>query len=115
MAELLNRVKVGVSGTPGTGTVTLGTRDTGFQTFASAGAVAGRQYSYTIEELGSDLWESGIGTYTGTTLTRDQVYDGTNGPGVKVSFTSAAKVFVSALKQDIGGASLATLMKYGAI
>ncbi|AKU43561.1 hypothetical protein CPT_Seuss35 [Caulobacter phage Seuss] len=114
MAGLLNRVKMGISGAPGNGaTITLASAETGFQSFATAGAVVGMQYSYTIEE-GQSLWESGFGTYNGSTFVRDQVVAGSSGAGVRITITNAAKIFVTALSEDIGAGNLATLMKYGA-
>lgn len=111
---LLNRVKVAVSTAPGTGAITPGLPDTGFQSLQAAGAQVGAQYSYVIEE-GLDVWELGVGTWNGTTFTRDQVAESSSGPGVKINFGSAAKFAVTALKNDFGGASIATLMKHGAI
>lgn len=100
MSEIYNRVKVKASGTPGTGTITLGTPVSGFQTFAQANAVTGSTVSYLIEEGTS--WEIGIGTYTNSggveTLSRDTVYDSSNS-GSKISVTSSGIIISTPSKE----------------
>lgn len=89
-----DRVKVSTS-TTGTGTISLGTAATGFQTFSVIGN--GNSTYYVIASATSSEWEVGIGTYTlsGNTLSRDTVLSSSNG-GSLVDFSAGAKdVFVS--------------------
>lgn len=101
MPTWLNRAKMSVSGSPGTGTVTLGAAVTPYQSFAAAGAQNGATYSYVIEE-GGTKFECGHGTYTssGTTFSRDTVFDSSAGFGTKESFTSNAVIYMAPLTQD---------------
>lgn len=105
MPKVFNRVKMTVSGTPGTGTITLGTAvSNAFCTFAEAGVSNGDKVTYVIED-GTDF-EIGAGTYTtsGTTLSRDTVriskIGGTVGTS-KLNLTSAAIVFIAPGKEDV--------------
>lgn len=99
MAKLYNRAKM-TTVTIGTGTMTLGSADTACLSFSDAGVQDGDQVSYVIED-GSDF-ELGIGTYTsaGTTLSRDAVFKSSAG-GAKLSLSGNAKVFITALAEDI--------------
>lgn len=93
---LKDRVKV-ASGVTGTGTATLGSAATGFQTFAAVGD--GNQTYYTIALQSGDEWEVGVGTVTDTagtfTLSRDTVFESSNA-GNLVNFSAGTKdVFVT--------------------
>lgn len=78
------------STTSGTGTLTLSGAIAGFQDFSVIGD--GNETYYTIVDASTGSWEVGIGTYTasGTTLSRTQVLESSNG-GALVSFSATAK------------------------
>jgi len=98
MAKLFNRAKMTTS-TTGTGTITLGSASTGFQSFADAGVSNGDVVQYVIEELSN--FEIGTGTYTasGTTLTRN-VQESSNSDNA-ISLAGNAVVFISAVATDL--------------
>jgi len=84
--------------TTGTGTITLGTAESGYQSFADAGVVDTDVVRYVIED-GTD-WEIGTGTYTasGTTLART-VSESSNADAA-LNLTGSAVVYVSATDAD---------------
>jgi len=89
-----DRVKV-TSTTTGTGTLTLGSALTGFQSFSVIGD--GNTTYYTIVDTSTGDWEVGIGVYTasGTTLSRDVILESSNS-GSAVNFGAGSKeVFVT--------------------
>ena len=92
--SLGNRAKMSTS-TTGTGTITLGSAEAGYQTFAAAGITNGQTVRYVVED-GSNF-EIGSGTYTssGTTLTRS-VTESSNSDNAIV-LSGGAKVFLSAI------------------
>lgn len=98
MPNFLDHVKMTVSGTPGTGTITLGSAVAGFQSFAGASATSGATYPYEARD--GDAWELGWGVYTtaGTTLARTLIASST---GSLISLTSSAIVSVVAHKEAI--------------
>lgn len=95
MSSVFNRVKVKVSGTPGTGTVTLGIPHNTFQKFSSGGAITNTTVEYVIEE--GSKWEVGLGLYTNSggaeILARTTVLETSNSDNSKPSFSSSATVF----------------------
>ena len=98
MVKLVNRAKMTTS-TTGTGTITLGSADLGFQTFANAGVADGDLVRYVIED--GNAYEIGSGTYTasGTTLSRT-VSESSNSDAA-LNLSGSAKVFVAAAAEDM--------------
>jgi len=110
MVTLVNRAKMSTS-TTGTGTITLGAAEDGYQTFADAGVVDGDVVRYVIEDDAS--WEIGTGTYTssGTTLSRT-VSESSNSDAA-ISLSGSAIVFVSAVETDVTGRPFAMTLLFG--
>ena len=89
MALVINdRVKE-TSTTSGTGDFTLAGASTGFITFNSGIGTSNTTY-YTIHEQGTNNFEVGLGTLTGsTTLQRDTVLSNSAGNTSKINFGSS--------------------------
>lgn len=97
MARLADRVQM-TTATTGTGTITLGSASTGYQSFASASIPTGGVISYGIVD--GSAWETGTGTYTsaGTTLSRTLVSSST---GSLLSLSGSAIVYITPNWKDI--------------
>ena len=103
---------MGTSST-GAGTISLGSAETGFQSFADAGVANGDVVQYLIEEGSS--WELGQGQYSssGTTLTRSP--SETSGGGCALSLGGSAKVSITVIADDFKRLQLAGATKAEAI
>ncbi|MGO9768231.1 MAG: hypothetical protein ACLPSW_01495, partial [Roseiarcus sp.] len=108
MGYFLDAVRFGVSGTPGTAAITVGSAVSGFQLPAAAGAANGQLVPYVIADTGG-AWEYGRGTYssTGPALTRTQIIASSNS-GAAINATSAAVVTVTLLMEDLAQGYVAT-------
>lgn len=94
MATHANRVQMTVSGTPGTGTITLGSASSGYRTFASA---YGANATVDVLIVDGTAWEVARGcayTHSGTTLSRGTLESSSTGSAI--SLTSSAIVSVIA-------------------
>lgn len=100
MVTLVNRAKM-TTATTGTGTITLGSAESGYQSFADAGVADATIVRYVIED--GTAWEIGTGTYTasGTTLSRT-VSESSNADAA-ISLSGSAVVYVTATAEDFGG------------
>lgn len=98
MVTLVNRAKMSTA-TTGTGTITLGSAETGYQSFADAGVTDADTVRYVIED--GTNWEIGTGTYTasGTTLSRS-VEESSNADSA-INLSGSATVFVVAAAADL--------------
>jgi len=103
MPVLANRVKVAVDGTPGTGTINLGSAVSGYQSFSDGGITNGQVVSYGIED--GSAWEVGTGTYTtGTPDTLSRTVIESSNSDAALDLTSNAVVFITALSGDLQNA-----------
>ena len=98
MTKLVNRAKM-TTATTGTGTITLGSASSGYQSFADAGVADSDVVRYVIED--GVNWEIGTGTYTasGTTLSRT-VSESSNADAA-ITLSGNAVVYITAVVADI--------------
>jgi DNA-binding beta-propeller fold protein YncE len=97
MVKMVNRAKMSTP-TTGTGTLTLGSAITGYQTFAASGVANADVVRYTLED--GAAWEIGLGTYTasGTLLSRTLEESST---GSLLNLSGNAEIFVTAAAADV--------------
>ena len=99
MAKLFNRAKMNTS-TSGTGTLTLTTADTGYQTFADAGVSDSDVVTYCIEE--GTNWEIGSGIYSSSATSLTRTPTESSGGGSAITLGGTAKVFITSVADDFG-------------
>ena len=98
MVTLVNRAKMSTS-TTGTGTITLGSAESGYQTFADAGVANADVVRYVIED-GSNF-EIGTGTYTATGTTLSRTVSKSSNSDAAINLSGSATVFIGATAEDI--------------
>tara|TARA_R110002153_G_scaffold4405_2_gene20851 strand:- start:5915 stop:6277 length:363 start_codon:yes stop_codon:yes gene_type:complete len=107
MVKLANRVKVATS-TTGTGVVTLGAAEDGYQTFAAGGVSDGDIVRYTIED--GTNWEIGSGVFNSSAGTMARTVSESNNSGSAINLTGGARLFLTIFADD-----LADTLDYGLV
>ncbi len=111
MPAVGNRIKVATS-TQGTGDVTLGAAENGFQTFSAGGIIDGDIVKFVIEDGHAFEVSQGVYTHSGLTLTRSLIESST---GSLLNLSGSAVVFITFTKSDIvsPGKTLAYSLIFG--
>ena len=87
MIEAKSRIKT-LTTTTGTGTLSLNsTAEQGFQPFSVL--MSGSEVYYTVTDVDGVNWESGIGTFSSNTLTRDTILESSTGSAISLSATGS--------------------------
>lgn len=96
MATHANRVQMTVSGTPGTGTITLGSASSGYRSFASA---YGADATVDVLIVDGTAWEVARGctyTHSGTTLSRGTLESSSTGSAISLASSAIVSVIATA-------------------
>lgn len=99
-AKLYNLARMTVSGTPGTGAITLDVAASNGITFNDAGVQDGELLTIGIEDGSASAVCRATYTASGTSLTIVDTINSTNS-NAQLSLTSAAEVFITAAARDI--------------
>jgi DNA-binding beta-propeller fold protein YncE len=103
--KLVNRVKAATS-TVGTGTITLGSAEAGYQGFSDV-LSDGDKVRYVIED--GNNWEIGIGTYTASNTTLSRSVEESSNSGAAISLSGSAVVYASATNLSFLEGSVGTI------
>lgn len=93
MPKVVNRVRM-TTATTGTGTITLGSAVSGYQSFADGGVSNGDVVHYVIED--GTAWEIGTGTYTSSGTTLSRTVEESSNSDAALNLTGSAQVFITA-------------------
>ncbi len=106
--KILDRVKMSVTGVPGTGDVTVSAPLSGYQSLVQSGLNDGDTFAYSIVE--GNNWEFGVGTYTsaGTKFSRNVTKTSAQNSN-PLNFTGNAVVTAVLRAEDLGGGKLSGL------
>jgi len=100
MAVLKNRAKMSTS-TTGTGSpITLGSAESGYQSFADAGVADQDFVRYVIEDTGG-AFEIGVGLYTASGTTLSRIVSESSNSDAAINLSGSATVFVGAAAEDL--------------
>jgi hypothetical protein len=98
MVTFVNRARMTTS-TTGTGTITLGSAASGFQSFSDAGITDGQTVRYVIED--GTNWELGTGTYTASSTSLSRSVEESSNSGAALSLSGSAIVFITVAATDV--------------
>ena len=98
--------------TTGTGALALAGAAAGGRAFAD-GLTSGDQFTYTVENAARTEWETGTGTYTTGSISRDTVSASSNGGalvdfsgGVKTVFATAGAALLNPVQALVSGGGI---------
>lgn len=113
MPLFFDRVQQAVSGSPGTGAITLGAAASGMQTYAQAGATNGMLVNYVLTD--GTAWEYGVGTYStsGPSLARTTITASSNG-GAAITASASAVIYCDAFAANLNSFQTLTQVRANA-